>query len=140
MQLAVAETKVAPAGQLTQADPPKLKVLFVQLVHEVAPLAAEAAPAAQLTQATEALLAAKVPGRQFVQLWAPARAYEPAAQGAQPCAATEPLLAMVPAKPGAQRVHAATEVLPADEAVVYTPIGQAVQPPALAVPAFTTVP
>ena len=53
-------------------------------------------------------------------------------QAEQPAALAVPELVTVPAKPGAQMVQAATEVLPAAKPVVEMPRGQAVQ---LAAPA-----
>jgi len=58
---------------------------------------------------------------------APASEKVPAPQAAQPAALSVPGLVTAPAKPGAQIVHAATEVLLVCEAVVVMPGGQLVQ-------------
>jgi hypothetical protein len=63
---------------------------------------------------------------------APAREKVPALQAAQPAAVAVPGLVTVPAKPRAQIVQAATEVLLVCEAVVVMPEGQLVQLVALA--------
>ena len=62
----------------------------------------------------------------------------PAAQIEQPAASGVPGLVTVPAKPGAQSVHALTDEPPATPPVVVMPAGQGVQdaaPPAEKVPA-----
>jgi hypothetical protein len=51
----------------------------------------------------------------------------------QPAAATVPGLVTAPEKPGAQTVHAATDVLPAAEPEVQTPAGHVTQVAAAAV-------
>ena len=63
---------------------------------------------------------------------APASEKVPALQAAQPAEEAVPGLVTVPAKPGAQIVHAATEVLLVCDAVVVMPEGQLVQLVALA--------
>ena len=63
---------------------------------------------------------------------APAAAKLAPEQLEQPAAFTVPAPVTEPENPGAQMVHAATDVLPVAEPVVYVPTGQAVQ---LAAPA-----
>jgi len=65
---------------------------------------------------------------------APASEKDPAPQATQPAAEAVPGLVTVPAKPAAQIVQAATEVLLVCEAVVVMPEGQLVQLVALAEP------
>ena len=66
------------------------------------------------------------------QAAAPASEKVPAPHAAQPAAEAVPGLVTVPAKPAAQIVQAATEVLLVCEAVVVIPEGQFVQLVALA--------
>ena len=49
------------------------------------------------------------------------------AQSEQPAAWTVPEFITLPAYPGAQIVHAETDVPPVDEPVVYIPVGQGLQ-------------
>lgn len=53
--------------------------------------------------------------------------YEPAAHALHPVALVVPGFVIFPAYPGAQMVHAETDVLPGDEPVVNMPDGQEVQ-------------
>ena len=124
-------------------------------VQLAAPALAEYEPAAHTVQLEERVLAANLPAGQFVQVEAPASANLPAAQAVQPAAVAVPLFVTVPAKPGAQIVHADTlvsaapgaEVMPVGQlvqveapAAEYEPVAHAVQPAALAKPLFVTVP
>ena len=84
-------------------------------------------PPGQLVQPAEAIEAAYDPAGHVEQLDASARAYEPALQAVQPRAAVDPAFVTVPANPGAQIVHAETDVLPRSEPAVEMPVGQAVQ-------------
>jgi hypothetical protein len=61
------------------------------------------------------------------QAAAPASEKVPAPHAAQPAAESVPGLVTAPAKPGAQMVQAATEVLLVCEAVVEMPAGHCVQ-------------
>ena len=60
----------------------------------------------------------EIPEGQEVQLVEPTPAYAPAGQSEHPPALTVPGFVTVPAYPGAQMVHAETDVLPAEEPVV----------------------
>ena len=88
-------------------------------------------PAGQEVQLAERADAYE-PAAQFEQATEPAAAKVPAAQRLQPVANGVPGRKTVPAKPGAQIVQAATEVLLVCEAVVVMPGGQLVQLVALA--------
>ena len=60
----------------------------------------------------------EMPTGQEVHVDAPTPAYAPAGQSEHPPALTVPGSVTVPAYPGAQMVHAETEVLPVEEPVV----------------------
>jgi hypothetical protein len=98
-----------------------------------------AEPTLQLAQA-EVPPKLYVFGAQIRQIEAPTADAVPAAHIAQPAAFAVPLLVTVPAKPDAQVVHEAAELLPGAFAVVVMPKGHGTQPEALAVPGFWTVP
>ena len=121
------ETAVAPAAQLAHALPPKLYVLPLQAALQPAAVKrpgfviAPAKPGAQTVHAATAVLpvaSVETPVGQLVHEAAPAAAYWPAGQAAQPAALAEPPPETVPAKPGAQMVQAETDVLPSAEPVV----------------------
>ena len=104
-------------------------------MHTIAAVATLYVPAPQTKQSASAswllaLVAASArydPAGHVEQLDASARAYEPALQAVQPRAAVDPAFVTVPANPGAQIVHAETDVLPRSEPAVEMPVGQAVQ-------------
>ena len=62
-----------------------------------------------------------------MQAVAPAEETLPAGQMVHPEALIDPGFVIVPAYPGAQIVQAETDVLPADDPVVVTPVGHAIQ-------------
>ena len=114
-----------------------------QAVHAAAAAAAAYEPAAQAVQEEEPAAAANVPAAQSWQVEAPGSenrpagqaehaaapvaAYFPAAHCVQPEAAAVPPPNTVPANPGAQTVHSATDALAFFEPAVKMPTGQAVQ-------------
>ena len=69
----------------------------------------------------------EIPEGQEVQMDAPAEGYEPAEQALHPDEFIVPEFVTVPAYPGAQMVHAETDVLPVADPVVDIPTGQDAQ-------------